>query len=269
MRILFGALAAIGTMYLMNEAGGDGGDGGSAPAATPPANQPTAQPDKPPVQPKGTEQQPEPAKDDTAILDAAGFAAVEDDPGLSYTLKFLATNGFNAESPAVQAAFNGDFSLLKAEMSAKGIAGWEQALALGEQSYQRAVEAKGATDEQVGGIVTEIAEQFGVDWEAAVAHVSTAAKPEEKTALNGLLADPATAHIAAHYIASAFINNGDTEIEPQARATTDAPRAVQAQGGAPLSRREYTAEMGKLRQSLGDDYMHSPQAQALYKRLQK
>lgn len=262
----FAQLVGFGfSRILMDEAGDGGGDGGGAPAAPAAA----AAPAKPAVSPKGTEDVPAPAKDTAAVLDAAGFAEVEDDPGLSYALTFLAGNGFNAENPAVQAAFQGDFSLLKAEMAAKGVQGWEQALGLAEQSYQRAVEGKEATDAQVGQIVTDFAEQNGVDWEQAVAFVSSTAQPAEKTAINSLLADPATAHIAAAYITGAFINGGDTEIDPQARASTDAPRAVQSQGGAPLSRREYTAELGKLRQSLGDDYMHSPQAQALYRRLQR
>lgn len=217
--------------------------------------------------------EPAPAPDakpgDAEVLDKAGFAPVEGDPGLTYALKFLAGNGFTADNPAVAAAFTGDFSLLKAELSAKGVQGWEQALGLAEQSYQRAVEGKQATEAEVGTIVTDIAEQSGVDWEAAVAHVSGSAGQEEKSALNTLLADPKTAHIAAAYITNAYINGGDTEIEPAARATLDGARPVNAGAGGPLSRREYTAEMGKLRQSLGDDYMHSPQAQALFRRLQR
>lgn len=270
MRNRFGILAAFGSlaMVLMDEAGGDGGDGGGAPATVAVPAAPAA-PAKPAVQPKGTEEVQTPQKEGAGALDAAGFEEVADDPGLNYALTFLAGNGFNAENPAVQAAFQGDFSLLKAELAAKGVQGWEQALGLAEQSYARAVKGKEETDAQVGQIVTDFAEQNGVDWEQAVAFVASTAKPEEKTAINSLLADPATAHIAAAYITGAFLNGGDTEIDPQARATTDAPRAVQAGGGAPLSRREYTAELGKLRQSLGDDYMHSAQAQALYRRLQR
>lgn len=212
---------------------------------------------------------PEP-KDDASILDAAGFAPAEGDPGLNYAMKFLAGNGFNADNPAVAAAFEGDFSLLKAELAQKGIAGWEQALGLAEQSYGRHVKSQEERADAVGAIVSEFAEQQGVDWEQAVAHVAGSAKPEERTALNQLLADPATAHIAAGYITSAFINHGDTEIEPAARATGSNVTTPRVSGGEPLSRREYTAELGKLRQQLGDDsYMQSPQAQALYRRLQR
>jgi hypothetical protein len=206
-------------------------------------------------------------KDDAAVLGEAGFQAVDGDPGLNYAMKFLAGNGFNAENPAVAAAFEGDFSLLKAELAQKGIAGWEQALGLAEQSYDRHVKANEASQVEVGGIVTDLAEQMGVDWEAAVGHVTKSAGAEEKSALNTLLSDPKTAHIAAHYITSSYINAGDTEIEPAARATGAATGAVNERGGGALSRREYTAEMGKLRQQVGDGYMDTPQAQALYRRL--
>lgn len=208
------------------------------------------------------------AKDDAAVLEGAGFAVVENDPGLNYAMKFLAGNGFDAANPAVAAAFDGDFSLLKAELAQKGIAGWEQALGLAEQSYERHVKSNEAKAAEVGTIVTDLAAAQGVDWEQAVAHVASTASPAERTAINGLLADPATAHIAAQFITGAFINGGNTEIEPAARATGASVSATGLQGGGgQLSRKEYTAEMGKLRATLGDDYINSPQAQALYRRL--
>src|SRR5690606_14723491 len=253
-----GALATIGMMVYMDEAGGDGGDGGSAAAAATPAA--AAAP---------AVEVPAAVKGDAEVLDAAGYAPADNDPGLNYAMKFLASNGFNADNPAVAAAFDGDFSLLKAELAQKGLAGWEQALGLAEQSYERHTKELDAKAGKVGEIVTGLAAEMGVDWEQAVQHVANAAKPEEKTALNSLLSDPATAHIAAHYITSAFINGGDTEIEPAARPVDAAVGAVNGPAGGALSRREYNAELGKLRTSLGDAYMDSPQAQALYRRLQR
>lgn len=251
---------ALGAMILMNEAAGDGGDGGGATASIPTTAAAPADVAAP---------APAPVKDDAAILDGAGFAPAEDDPGLNYAMKYLATNGFNAESPSVAAAFNGDFSLLKAELAQKGAPGWEQAVKLAEQSYERHSKDLDAKAEQVGNIVTGLAEEMGVDWEAAVQHIAGVAKPEEKTALNQLLTDPATAHIAAHYITSAYANGADTEIEPAARAVGAAAGAVGGPAGGALSRAEYNAELGKLRTQLGDDYINSPQASALFRRLQR
>lgn len=259
-------LQALFNQTRLMEAAGEGGEpGAGAPVAEAPAKGA-----KEPVQaplpavtgsPKGSEEE--------SVLDKAGFAESENDPGLNYALNFLASNGFNSESPSVLRALEGDFSLLKAELASKGVQGWEQAISLAEQSYQRHVEEMEGVAEQVGGIVSQVAEQFGVDWEQAAQHVGATAKPEEREALNNLLTDPATAHIAASYIATAFINGGEVEIEPQARATGDG--AVRTGGGAgpALSRQEYTQEMAKLRKTLGDDYINSPQAQALYARLKR
>lgn len=257
----FAGLLAIGVgvgLYMAEAVeGADLPGGAEAPATTTVAGQdaPVQGADKPLT------------KDADAILSEAGFEQVEGDPGLNYAMSFLASNGFTADSPAVAAAFEGDFGLLKAELAKGGFAGWEQAVGLAEQSYGNAQKAEEAKASEVGKIVTEFAEQNGVDWEQAVQHVAGSAKPEERTALNTLLRDPATAHIAAGYITSAFLAADGTEVQPQAKAASQA--AVGGGGGnnAPLSRQEYTQEMRKLRESLGEDYVTSPQAAALYRRL--
>jgi hypothetical protein len=218
---------------------------------------------KPAVVPKDEKPQP----GDAEVLDKAGYAPAEGDPGLTYAMKFLATNGFNADNPAVEAAFGGDFSLLKAELAQKGLPGWEQALGLAEQSYDRHTKDNDAKAAEVGKLVTDVAESMGVDWEQAVVHVGKSASSEEKSALNSLLSDPKTAHIAARFISGSFIESGDTEIEPAARAVGANVKASHESGGGSLTRAEYNAEMGKLRQKLGDEYVNSPQAGALYRRL--
>jgi hypothetical protein len=249
---------------LMN-AEGEGGNGGGETAAT--ATATAAAPTSTQIEaPAPATAAPKPEAGDAEVLDKAGYEAPENDPGLSYAMKFLAKNGFNADNPIVEAAFNGDFSLLKAELAQKNLPGWEQALGLAEQSYDRHVKENDAKADKVGGIVTDIAASMGVDWEAAVGHIGKSATSEEKSALNDLLSNPATAHIAARFISGSFIESGDTEIEPAARATGAEVKPVQVAGG-PISRAEYKAELGKLRASLGDDYINSPQAAALYRRL--
>lgn len=209
------------------------------------------------------------AKDDD-VLDKAGFEADPNDPGLTYALGFLAKNGFTSESPSVQAALKGDFSLLKAELAEKGAAGWEQAIGLAEKSYEAHVKELDARAEEVGKIVTGVAENLGVDWEAAVKHVSAAAKDEEKNALNDLLSNPATAHIAAGFIANSYLAADGVEVEPAARAVTDGAAATgDSSKGGPLTRKQYAAEMDKLHKQFGDEAINTPQAQALYRRLQR
>lgn len=259
----------LGTV-LLNEAVAD-----DAPPATgaAPVNAPVEPAAKPTVDVGGKPEEapvPKPEPKDDEVLDKAGFEANPDDPGLTYALGFLAKNGFTSESPSVQAALNGDFSLLKAELATKGAAGWEQAVGLAEKSYEAHVKELDAKADQVGKIVTGVAENLGVDWEEAVKHVASSAKDEEKTALNGLLSNPATAHIAAAYISNAYLSADGVEVAPAAKAVADGASVTQDTGkGGPLSRREYTAEMEKLRRSMGEGYMDSPQAQALYRRLQR
>lgn len=252
-----GMILAAGAFRAEAE-GGDEGAGGDVAAAPASTKLDTAAPAAP-----APKEQP----GDAEVLDKAGYAPAEGDPGLTYAMKFLATNGFNADNPAVEAAFDGNFALLKAELAQKGIQGWEQALGLAEQSYDRHSKDNEAKAAEVGKLVTGVAESMGVDWEQAVAHVGKSASAEEKGALNQLLADPKTAHIAARFISGSFIEAGDTEIEPRARATGDETSSHAGPAGGALSRAEYNTELGKLRKTLGDDYISSPQAAALYRRL--
>lgn len=256
---LFGIAMAMGQVLRYMEEAGEGGEGA---AATTETKAPTTDLGGD-TSTKAADTQP---KSDNEVLDAAGYAAADNDPGLNYAMSFLAKNGFNADDPAVAAAFGGDFSLLKAQLAQKGIQGWEQAVGLAEQSYERFSKEENAKADKVGEIVTSFAESQGVDWEAAVKHIGTSATAEQKTALNTLLKDPATAEIAAMYITTAYRDGGDTEIQPAARATGDETQRSAGAAGGLLSRAEYTREMAKLRDTLGENYINSPQAQALYRR---
>lgn len=216
---------------------------------------------------KGKDEPQAPAEQpgDDEVLDKAGFAK-SDDQGLNYSLGFLARHGFTADNPAVDAAMGGDFSLLKAELAQKGIQGWEQALQLGEQAYGRAVDKQKAQQAEVGKVVTQVAAEFGVDWEAAVSHVGSSASPAEKAAINHLLSDPATARIAASFITGSFLNADGVERDPLVNAAGDNATAAAKPANGKLSRAEYTKEMAALRGKLGDAYINSPEAQALFAR---
>lgn len=250
---------------LMN-AEGEGGNGGGNEPVVPPAKAPSTGVDNP--APKVETPAPEPKADDAAVLDKAGFAVTED-KGLNYALTFLARHGFTADNPAVDAAMGGDFSMLKAELAQKGVAGWEQALGLGEEAYGRATEKQKAEQAEVGKVVLEVAERSGVDWEAAVSHVGSSATPEIKTALNDLLRNPATAAIAAGFITNTYLEGSNEEMQPRAAATGANTQAAnrQVQGGK-LTRAEFTKEMRDLQKRMGDSYLTSPEAQALYARRQ-
>lgn len=259
--MIFGMTFGMAALLMAEETGGDVPAGGGEERVEPKASTTKLGTEKAPEQQEAPAERP----GDAEVLDKAGFAHSEDQ-GLNYSLAFLARNGFDAANPAVDAAMGGDFSLLKAELAAKGIPGWEQALGLGEQAYGRAVESQKAKQAEVGKVVLSIAEESGVDWEEAVAHIGKSASDAEKSTLNSLMADPATARIAAAFITGQFLQTGTSERDPVAAVGTGAAPANQGQGGQ-ITRREYTEKMRELRGKMGDDYINSPEAQALYKRL--
>lgn len=55
--------------------------------------------------------------------------------GLDMSLAFLGKHGFGPGHPGMAAAVNGDFSILKAQLAEKGIAGSEAYIALAEKAY--------------------------------------------------------------------------------------------------------------------------------------
>lgn len=226
-----------------------------APPAAPapaPAPQPVPEPAPEPVKPKGkTEEAPAVEYEETG------------DPGLDFALAFVGRAGIDSDHPAMQAAAAGDFGLLKALLAQKGIAGWEQAVALGEQAVER---AKGKATELQGQIqeaVAGVAEAVGVDWEAAVVWARENADEAEIEAINGLFQSPLTAKIAAHYIASQFAANAERPAgKPAVRA--DAGGAVAVSQTGSLTRIEFAQEAEKLFRQFGNGYMDRPE----YKQLQ-
>lgn len=223
-----------------------------APVAPEPA--PTPEPEKP----KGKE------KEEPIEFEQTGNAR------LDYALSFVARAGIDAEHPALVAAANGDFGLLKATLAEKGVAGWEQAVALGEEALGEIRKAETEKVEQVQQSVLQVAEAVGVDWEAAVSYAKETATEEEVAKINGLFADPFTAKIAALYITHAYKGGAAGDIPPAKSAVKEnaAPVTGGQQGGT-LSRAEFAAEAGKLHKKFGDSYNQTPEYKALAQRLQR
>lgn len=194
------------------------------------------------------------------------------DAGLDYSLSFVAKAGFAEDHPAMVAAFKGDFGLLKAELAQKGIPGWEQAVALGEQAYKKFSDEAAADIKAVGETVLATAAQVGVDWEDTVKWAKENGTQDELAAINDMLAKPGTAKIAAFYLTSQYANSGKVSVPPQRQAAK--PDAVAESGPAnsstPITRVEFAREAGNLQRKYGDEkYMQSAEYQALYRRLIK
>lgn len=192
------------------------------------------------------------------------------DARMDYALGFVARAGFDADHPAIIAASEGNFGLLKAALAEKGVAGWEQAVALGEEAYKDIVAKEGEKIETIRANVLEVAEQNGVDWEAAVEFARGHGDEQEIAKINELMADPFTAKIAALYITTAYRNNSDVDVPPQRQAVK--PEAVPGNpgvSGGSLTRAEFAAEAGKLHKRMGDAYVQSQEYRALAARLQR
>jgi len=190
------------------------------------------------------------------------------DPGLDYALGFIYKAGIQDDHPAMQAAYQGDFGLLKALLAEKGAAGWEQAVALGEQAYGKFKASAEADAKSVGEAVTQVAEAMGVDWEEAVKWARGAASKEEAATVNEMLQSPATAKMAALWIAHNYSNQQGVDVAPRQKAVSDAavPQPPAASGGT-IDRVEFSREAGKLHKKYGDTYNQTPEYRALANRL--
>lgn len=192
------------------------------------------------------------------------------DPGLDYALGFINKAGIEEEHPAMQAAFKGDFGLLKALLAEKGTAGWEQAVALGEKAFESFKQKAESDAKVIGESVTQVATSLGVDWEEAVGWARDNAAPEEATALNEMLQSPATAKMAALWITHNYASKANVD-QPPSKQAVPAAAAPQAANGpaAPIDRVTFAAEAGKLHKQFGDAYTQRPEYAALARRLQR
>lgn len=222
-----------------------------------------------PVQQPAPEPTPEPKGKDKGEPEVIEYEQTGD-PGLDYALSFLGKAGYSDDNPAMQAAINGDFSLLKADLAAKGVQGWEQAVALAERAYETAVAERAERINQVQDAVTQVAEAMGVDWEAAVEFAREHATPQEVETINKLFEDPYTAKMAALWISHAFTNSPNTSAPPaRAPVRPDSIPADSAPAGGTITRAEFAQEAQKLHRRFGDSYNQTAEYRALARRLKR
>lgn len=126
------------------------------------------------------------------------------DSKLDMTLSFLGKHGFGPGHPAMVAAVNGDFSILRAQLAEKNVPGADAYLALGEAAYQsmhaeneqRRAADKAAVEGIVGG-----AEQ----WASIQSWAAENASEQERGPLRELLNKGGQhALIAAGFLASQY-----------------------------------------------------------------
>ena len=240
-----------------------------APAAAPPAAPAAGQPPAgvaTPAQPApavllgdpaaATPPAPNPDTSNEFAYDSTG------DAGLDYALNFVGKLGYGDTHPAMLAAQKGDFSLIRAELATKGVAGSDAVLALAEQAYTRfaAEDAKKATE--LSGFAAQAAGS-AENWAVVRAWAAAEATPQEKAQVNAAIAQGGL--VAQGVIAQLVNLYQQKHTLPKDAASVAKPGAV---GGAaptagPMTAQAYAQAVEQLRQKYGSNTDSTPEYAAL------
>lgn len=189
------------------------------------------------------------------------------DVGLDMALDFVGKLGIAKDHPAMAATATGDFSLIKAHLAQMGdkARGWEQFVALAEQSYTRQTAAVAETAKQVSAAVVAVAGSQE-SWDAIKSWASQNATPEEKAGINAMFdAGPMQARAAAVMLKGLYEKAAGTIVNPKSAVRPDASSGANPTAG-PLSRKDYAAEVRKLHAKLGNRMEGSAEYRALQQR---
>lgn len=180
------------------------------------------------------------------------------DAGLDYALAFVGNLGYGDSHPAILAAQQGDFSLIKVELATKGVQGAEAVVALAEAAYGKNAAKAQASAQELNTFANTAA--GGADnWAAINAWASANADPGEKAALNEALAKGgAFAKLAIKYIVDGYRSQHTLPKEPAAVAKPGAAASASASQG-PLSAKEYADAVLEIqRNARGRDISDHP-----------
>lgn len=188
------------------------------------------------------------------------------DVGLDMALDFIGKAGLDSDHPAVKAAIDGDFTILKATLAAKGVAGWEQFVALGEAAYERASKEATAKSEAIREAVYK--EAGGKDeWAAIQKWASDNATPEEKAEVNALLNQGGLAAKAAvRHLSESYSRANNVTINPRDGTANAAKGGGADAANGPLSPRAYADAVQSLNAKLGGRLEGSKEYQSLQAR---
>lgn len=240
---------------------------GAAPAAAPaapPAGQAPAgeaTPAKPADgvllgDPAATQPTPNPDTSNEFAYDPTG------DAGLDYALNFVGKLGYGDTHPAIIAAQKGDFSLIRAELATKGVAGSDAVLALAEQAYTRFAAEDAKKAEELAGFAAQAAGS-PENWAVVRAWAAQEATPQEKAQVNAALAQGG---LVAQGVISQLVNLYQQKhtLPKDAAAVAKAGEAgTAAPSNEPMTAKVYAQAVEALRQKLGNRTEDSPEYAAL------
>jgi hypothetical protein len=250
----------------------------NAPAPTTPATAPTPQAPAPaPVegalhveavpQPKPAEQAP--------AEDAITPVQYEEtgDVGLDMALQFAGNLGLSPDHPAMAAALEGNFDLIRAVLAGFGdkSRGWEQYVALAEKSFK---DSQAAATQAQAVLASAIHDTVGGEenWKTIQAWASKEATPAEKAAINKMLTgDPVQARAAAQMLSGLYEKAGGVRRDPASAIRSDASgnKGGNPSNLGPLNRREAVAEIESLRRRVGDNFASTPEYAAIHARIRR
>lgn len=176
------------------------------------------------------------------------------DVRLDTALGFIGKLGLGANDPAVQAARDGDFGLLKAKLASLGAKaqGWEQFVQLAESAHE---DNRKATEAATAKIVEAVHGAVGgkAAWEPIQAWAKANADEGERAQINTMFAaGPIAAKAAAMYLQGLYNKAGGTVVEPASATTTHVSgQASGIAGNAPLSPAEYSKAVQELASRVG------------------
>jgi len=184
------------------------------------------------------------------------------DAGLDYALNFVGKLGYGDTHPAIQAAQKGDFSLIRAELATKGVAGSDAVLALAEQAYTRFAAEDAKKSEELAGFAAQAAGS-AENWAVVRAWAAQEATPQEKAQVNAALAQGG---LVAQGVISQLVNlYQQKHTLPKDAADVAKPGAVgtAAPSNEPMTAKAYAQAVEALRQKLGNRTEDSPEYAAL------
>ena len=243
-----------------------------APAATPPATPPAAPAAGQPPAGVATPAQPAPGvllADPAAVQPAPNPDTSNEfsydptgDAGLDYALNFVGKLGYGDTHPAIIAAQQGDFSLIRAELATKGVAGGDAVLALAEQAYTRFAAEDAKKSEELAGFAAQAAGSAD-NWAVVRAWAAQEATPEEKAQVNaalsqgGLVAKGVISQLVSLYQQKHTLPKDAADVAKPGEAGTAAP------SNEPMTAKAYAQAVEALRQKLGNRVEGSPEYAAL------
>lgn len=184
------------------------------------------------------------------------------DAGLDYALNFVGKLGYGDTHPAIIAAQQGDFSLIRAELATKGVAGGDAVLALAEQAYTRFAAEDAKKAEELAGFAAQAAGSAD-NWAVVRAWAAQEATPQEKAQVNaalsqgGLVAQGVISQLVALYQQKHTLPKDAAPVAKPGETGTAAP------SNEPMTAKAYALAVEALRQKLGNRTEDSPEYAAL------